>query len=855
MAKDYSKESMDSDMQLFRPYYIGYQDWRDNALKTAQQLLDSKKNATIVSLDIKRYFYSVNIDVDDLWKKCKDEIGAKDEKGEKYGKYEETTLINKLNNALNAINKKYTDLAKPYLLDLNIVNSTILPVGLVSSGFIGNLYLSEFDTAVCKKIKPEYYGRYVDDMLFVFRNIEMREDPLKLIDEIFVKKTGLLECTEDKGSTSFEINKDLSRRVSTFIIQPSKIIVEHFSYKESRAAINNFINNVEKQRSEFRFLPDEEDVNKEFDNEAYTLQYSDSINKLRSIRDFKEDKYGASKYLAKKIFLSCFTTGDSADNDIITKKQILSFFKGHTTIDFYTLWEKVASYFIVKNDTSSLYGFYDNVKKAIKDLQSSNNNIKTRLQEDLSDYLTISLATPCAMNLDFSFEKKLKDDLSGEINEFAKKIRQANMFKHQMVGLTAINYTKKLHDSNINLFETDIQKLKGLEMDMQYPDFSPRFIRFDECCIMSLYCQLQKNAQKLSDFNKCEYLDNAFEFYWSVNYSWRYSNGTDNSKKEIIKNKLFCNRPINCNSGINSVLGDCYIKIPNNNSSVKKDLIRVAIANMKVDSNIIYNDTINSPNLSIERRRQLFSIINDAASNKADILVLPELSVPYQWMDLLAHQSTKHNLCIIAGITYLYNQEKYAFNNVTAFLPVKDFSYQSCVVLSRIKNHYSPEERKMLENYRYRVPNIEKLYHLIHWRNVYFSVYNCFELASIEDRAIFKSKVDFIVATELNKDTNYYSDIAGSWTRDMHCYFIQVNTSNYGDSRIMKPSKSEDKNMVVVKGGINAATLVDDINVKALRDFQLKGYGLQEDDKQFKKTPPNFSIDNVMKRIKNEDFD
>ena len=47
--------------------------------------------------------------------------------------------------------------------------------------------------------------------------------------------------------------------------------------------------------------------------------------------------------------------------------------------------------------------------------------------------------------------------------------------------------------------------------------------------------------------------------------------------------------------------------------------------------------------------------------------------------------------------------------------------------------------------------------------------------------------------------------------------FIQVNTSEYGDSRIMKPSKSVEKNMVVVKGGKNSTILIDDLDIDSLR--------------------------------------
>ena len=46
-------------------------------------------------------------------------------------------------------------------------SKTMLPVGLVSSGVIGNLFLIDFDNKVIEKIHPDFYGRYVDDMLFV----------------------------------------------------------------------------------------------------------------------------------------------------------------------------------------------------------------------------------------------------------------------------------------------------------------------------------------------------------------------------------------------------------------------------------------------------------------------------------------------------------------------------------------------------------------------------------------------------------------------------------------------------------------------------------------------------------------
>lgn len=194
-------------------------------------------------------------------------------------------------------------------------------------------------------------------------------------------------------------------------------------------------------------------------------------------------------------------------------------------------------------------------------------------------------------------------------------------------------------------------------------------------------------------------------------------------------------------------------------------------------------------------------------------------------------------------------------NIVVTILPFTENNYNSCVIIPRVKNHYAPKEKTLLRSYGYHVPKeVKSIYYLFHWKKSYFSVYNCFELASIEERCLMKSKVDFIVATELNSDTNYYSDIAGSWVRDIHSFFIQVNTSEYGDSRIMKPSKSVEKNMVVVKGGKNSTILIDDLDIDSLRKFQLPGYAGQDAKGIFKNTPPRFNQKDVKTRIDNKDF-
>ena len=157
----------------------------------------------------------------------------------------------------------------------------------------------------------------------------------------------------------------------------------------------------------------------------------------------------------------------------------------------------------------------------------------------------------------------------------------------------------------------------------------------------------------------------------------------------------------------------------------------------------------------------------------------------------------------------------------------------------------------MIQSYRCVTrENTENTYELYCWDDFWFPVYCCYELASIHDRALFQSYADAIIAVEWNKDTKYYSNIVESLSRDLHCYCIQVNTAKYGDSRITQPAKTEEKDLVKVKGGVNPTVLIDSIDIKGLREFQIKGNQLQAKAKSmFKQTPPDFDYAIVQHKL------
>lgn len=950
------KSEPSENLKLFKPYFVQYQLWRDTAISKAEMLLEEKRDVTVLSLDIKDFFHSVSLNLHDVFEKIDDNIKKISS---------DKNVLRKVE-SINSIFFKIHHSYKLILEDQKNIKYEVfsLPVGLISSGLLSNYYLSELDNRIVNNLNPAFYGRYVDDLMFVFSDLNSNIDSnlnssiISFLNKNFVEK-GILNFNienKDIKNIYFRSDKyveskdninlsDLEHCMSKFNIsdnqlnsflvdnikfqvnsvdidnyeiynqvfnyeslqiQSGKIVLHYLAHKESKAIINIFKRKLDNQRSEFRFLPDEDEISEKFDEEAFELKYNDSINKFRSISDFSENKYGASKFLAKMIFAKSYGNQE-IDED--SDDQILTFFRGELAVKFYSLWEKVATYFIVSNRLDYLVQFKRNIENSIvKTVFSDNIENNNSQKEIFIEYLRVSLSIPLALNP--SLVRNIKNIGEDEYKFFkscritAFKLRTSNLFRHSLMSIPACNLT--------NIIYT---KLSLLEKDFNYYDFenlgkqskqnikndelfqlckklcylAPNYVQFHEVNILRIIDIVsnfddKKKKIEISEFNylydfqyfeedkttttiNIEHLinripDDSFNLYYFINYSWK--EGFSTKKREKLKNKYFQI------SVLDSVGGIQALNIDIRGDGLKDETFNgidksIAIANIKVHTNDMFASLHNNANVKKERRKLVFNLINDADRGNADLLVFPEVSMPYSWIRLLAERSHKRYMGIVAGLEHWVNKKKIVFNFLVTILPFKINHYNTSLVKLRVKNHYSHSETHLIKGYRLKIPNQGKkdcfkmTYDLFHWRKTYFSVYNCFELADIFHRSIFKSKVDFIIASEYNRDTNYFSDIAGAWVRDIHSYFIQVNSSDFGDSRIIQPAKSYEKDLVQVKGGLNSVVLIDKLKISDLRAFQFKEYHLQKDDidkgkTALKPTPPDFDRENVMVRLKNKNF-
>lgn len=854
-------------LKLFKPYFREYQRWRDQAIKTARNLVTNESaDVALVSLDIKDYFNSVKLNFKDL----KDRLFHPD-------------IGDALTNLLESIHLKYNKVKSPRANNQQVG----LPIGLLSSFVLANWYLRDFDTSVLEETNPIYYGRYVDDIIIVLGNPKVNHSSNgKLFKEnffnhYFVKKGILSEQKTQKKEIYYRYDK------LGLEVQPDKVSLLYFSKSEPITLIDNFQHEIQKNSSEFRFLPEDVGFANSFQQEAHSVVYDGSKFKLRSVKNLTPNKFGASKFLAKKIFSSL--QSDKL-KDLETVDQLIKFFKGERVIEYYQLWEKLVTYFLISKQLRGLKRLLKNIEKSFEEIEYKNkgerkiaidsNSIKSSLREHLRSSFAMAFALAPKL-LDKTLENLITRITEGSGEELRSEIsyfRKSNLVRHNYVFFSLLNYTKSATEHEVSLIDKNyIEKFNPdnsrfpFGIDEGQFEFSPRFVHFHEVVLFVLRNQLgddtkneeivQKEKQK-SDVgvdNLYELLDDAFDVFYCLNYTRSIEpiSRQNEEFKRIQKEYFhldFIDHPTSSNT-----MG---VKI-RTASYKQKDNIKVALGNISLQPYNMQQSYFKKPIISGKRRDEINSLLNqvhsESKNGKVDLFVLPEVSIPHKWIKWLGEHCRKHQTMMIFGIEH-WPINNIAYNLIVTFVPTKvntyggdetvEKNFNALIPIFRIKNHYSPGEIKELKGYRYNIPiPVENRYDVIDWQGLHFAVFNCFEIADIGHRALLKSRVDFIVASEYNKDVNYFSNIVESVTRDVHCYFIQSNNSAFGDNRITRPSSTVSKDLIKLKGGKNTTILVDTIDIAALRRFQLKDHNLQLDDDNFKPTPPGFDVKEVEKRM------
>ena len=786
-------------LSTFVPYFQQYKKWKNGAVFTMNSMYDKKEDSILFSLDISGYFYSVDFKFDELYKDI-------DNKDDILGG------ISRLSKIIESVYAKYTSLISKNRTNIER-NSLILPIGLVSAAVLGNYCLLKFDKKILNEIKPVYYARYVDDILIIFKNNgqtkgnEVFDFVNRFMPNLFRKEGDRIYITEYKN----------------MYIQDKKIKIIKMNSSGSKAELKLLLEQIS-NTSEVNLLPNK---NLSLDHfHEYIYEQKNEYMKIRDLNNTSIDKYRLMNFISSFLLLKRNTEGvgdyfyDLNESnvkkkissqfeqiDYETKQQFRFLFKSNAIFELYNRWDRIFLFLLLTNQSKTeARGVYKNLHDQISSLHllpsskiisSKRNYIERRLGKDLKENLKIALCLAIAVrNINVKkFEKQLSE-----------KIRKSNIFDHSMVSCPLVNYIKDVNQQSFHYasYNKYFSELESYQLDERKIKYTPRFIHMREYYIY-------KSVFYVESINEGGFLENIKDEYTKI--------------REII-GAGFYKEPVISEASKTSKLNYIINAYSINSKPNQKDddaKFNIGLANINIENTqILKNKKIYFGPQSSNYKYKIYQLLEEVIKFNKDkcnknirFLVFPELAIPMEWLNDLARYVQTTGIVIICGVKYMRIKNR-VYNLVAVILPIiSPEGYHNALVVLREKNDYAPLEKKIMENQNlaFNQSDVSR-YDLINFNGIKFSVFSCYELTDIYARANLRDRIDMLFAIEYNEDISYFSNIVESSCRDMYSFVVQVNSSNFGYTRIIAPFNDKKKDIAHIKGGELDLVHVGQINLK-----------------------------------------
>lgn len=899
---------------FMEPYFSQYENWRDQALKRAQTCVRDKQDVIVATLDIRRFFYCVDINkarYDEILEEYRDHelITAL---CDRYA-IEERTL-RRLHEFVYRVMERFSEKLIKEMDDAKEDGAipirkrqVMLPIGFMPSLILSNWVMMPFDDAIVSRVNPVYYGRYVDDIILVdkvkrnsvlYRKIREGEDAADVCLRLFkgiLKRSEPLgsdqnqDQTEQRDSDSEDKNLYIDEEVLTnttsatsLCIQADKLKCFYFEGGKPATLLDCFQSRIAKNASAFQVLPELDDALLDNDySDVMSLMAEGSPNKLREVEGVGLDRYATSKFLGKLYKIVHAQKPDKQIKQVMRDLSVL--LRPRDLVELYTLWERLLEIALLAGCHDTYVEFAHNMYTGIEKIEGH-----TSLRQNMQQFLGIAIIRTSSL----IWGSRAKDLLSAVEKSFDSKnevfalfrARENPRLQYIATAMTG-RYTTPLPiwcadkdlltqtKEEICLFTLggikaaiNWDKVKKaltgddfrvyLEECLKLCDALPYVLSPGEIAYMyatfCMVCGESLDTKKSNDFvGMC---------YAAIN-----SMSKQETKKRKVDPKatipMVTVTPFPRSKGCKNTTEDAVI-VKIDSASTPKYLSplkpRIALANIRLSTETARIAMQGRADLSYGRFRRFRNLIAQAQKERVDILVLPEYALPYMWVPDIIRLCAKSQMAIITGIEPIpmgsaltpgRGERRPTIYNLTAvILPytLEDGSRFAHLTFHH-KVHYAPGEIEMIAK-NHCTYTCGDTHHLFLWRDVWFSVFCCFELASITDRAAFGHIPDMTVAVEWNPDLEYFSNIMESLSRDIHCYCIQVNNSEYGDNRIVTPMGRVKRDPVRIKGGRNATVITHDLDVELLRECQMDK--AKADSKGFKPSPPGFD-ENIARMKRN----
>ncbi len=815
---DYNSEPNYKNLNIHTYYFSQYKKWKNDAIYCSEKLYNSKKDSSIISLDITGYYYFVDADIEKIL--FNHGITLPDE----------LTFLTKV---MQEMFHYYSALVALYRIDLK--GKVFLPIGLNVSYLFANLYLSSFDESVNKICS--HYGRYVDDIILVIDNCNYTNLKQFANDYPQIFKVDVGGDVVLTNFPSLRIKKDKFRIIRNFHDGSSEIftrlkteertISEYNLFPSFSANINSIINDIYEKQEYIKFRDfhkiqvDQSKIGKTI-NGLITATKGTKIQNKASFNRYSNNLLEALSPSA--IVLTCMKM----------EKLLLLFGYLENMRAFNKVKSKIRKTikhikFLPNDYTKTMYG----------DGRSKNKKVlEERIKKSLQFLFENALCCFGAL----TGNTRIAKDISPLV---VQMYRFSNLFDLAPVRYPLINFTN-LTKSNFDYRIINFQLFVDATMQgynsfqIQY---SPYYLNLNDYLWAMETSELVTKGKYDIEALYNSYYEKIGIYFDSHKVELAFNVDQNNRYKlttiTIKNNPLFFNISTDTNNiaiavgSINLDMMDItYKEKKKRNPKIllnTKDLgsdVKSAVIRLLNDS--YYRDfKKNRENL---KKVNIQGPVEQGASENTenekrpvDYILFPESFLPLPWIKLIDKFSRETLTTIVTGIRYVVYKGT-VFNLVATEIPYFDQNmHKQSLIVIRDKNIMPLKERNVLHDSGYLIKE-KDIYDYVLFKkdNVNFAPLICYEATDIDARSLFKNKTNYIFTIAFNQDVNYFNSIGMSTSRDLFCFYIECNSSKYG-STAYAPYKTKYIPIASDKGNAREHMQIVFTNLNALNEYK-NGY-------------------------------
>lgn len=797
----------DDSYALFKPYFSGYREWRENGLKAMKAALESNKSVVAVTMDARRYYHSIS----------------------------PSFLLSQ--SFLRNNNIELTDsqilFTKHLILALEHwhkltpeydgTNRGAVPVGLSASKIIANVLLAEFDCAVLENLKCKYYGRYVDDIFLVLEE-EGFESAADVMQSIRERLDGYVVLERPKGgSVGLRVTLPYGDH-SKVVFSGAKQKIFMLSGDHGVDLVRQIADQVRKSSSEYRLIPSLGEVDQILAGallastdaaiEADTLRKAEAMSIRRHglsiatrnlegyARDVKAEAWSAKRESTYGLILRHVITPVGLFN--YTKYIIRVFGVMISCGD----WIAAVSLLDKVNESLQI------VKAGIEDCYAARLTLMTDVYRRGLLEAALSSSTVSEFSFDPEFRKILRrldpDQRIFEASRVSTVAAQKFSRKILMADLGRRAYKDYWYNDNPKVISQP-----------RLPEI--HFIRQLATLISGLKHHI---VRKLND-----------PFWPAMAFATRpptlpelclmmpgLMKDPDGLAKALLAIRGAGVPQNNIGSALVSPKDswvDCRVPF-----SKRDRRITVAVPSYLTTDKQWSLAVKGSPDLSLSRYEGLTSLINSIIERApgVDYIALPECSVPFHWAFSIAKSLSRGGVSFICGLEPTRKRGVYR-NDALVSLATTYGGYRSSLIFRQPKLELARHEAQAVKKagLKFQKPPHPFGRPIYLHGDFIFSTLLCSDLTNIDNRRVLQGEIDALFVLEWNPDIETFSYLVESTSHDLHVPVIQVNNRKYGDSRIRAPYKKDyDRDVVRLKGGDHDFYVVASFDVKELRKYQSK---------------------------------